>query len=396
MITPLPKWVLVNKFPAFYETESLTAVEQTARLYGKMNELIESYNKYVEEINKSISDLETEKHADVQEFICRISCLTDNYINTVDMKIAHQDRKISEVYSQFSEDIINTFKLFLSDLHTTGELDNAIYEALDNIKVKVDNFIAECEQFKAEMTADYESIKAGLNADYTEKKAALEGDYNTVKGNLESDYTEKKAALEGDYNTVKAVLEGDYNTVKGNLESDYTEKKAALEGDYNTVKAGLETDYEETKIQLMDDVAGYTDMYNNKGAVLYDCANDVDHPEGLDSTSITGMTIQGLTNYNLFIINCNQVGNVICSGVSRKNISDSTEQILTRISGRGIHSELTQSNVEFLVRLKITDGVIGAAYIKSYMYHGFIDNVTELDVTVTTEDAKITKIIGII
>ncbi len=237
MITPLPKWVLVNKFPAFYDTESLTAVEQTARLYGKMNELIESYNKYVEEINKAISDLETEKNNDVKEFICRISCLTDNYINTVDMKIAHQDRKIAEVYAQFSEDIINTFKLFLSDLHSSGLLDDAIYTALDNIKVKVDNFIAECEQFKAEMTADYESIKAGLNADYTEKKAALEGDYNTVKAGLNA---------------------------------DYTEKKAALEGDYNTVKAGLYDDYEETKIQLMDDVAGYTDMYDNKGVVLYD------------------------------------------------------------------------------------------------------------------------------
>ena len=36
MILKLPKWILTNKFPAFHDTESLTAIEQTARVYGKI------------------------------------------------------------------------------------------------------------------------------------------------------------------------------------------------------------------------------------------------------------------------------------------------------------------------------------------------------------------------
>ena len=113
-ISKLPKWCLVNKFPAFYDFESLTVTEQTARLYGKVAELIESYNKYVEEINKTIGEYEDKQDKDISDFIHRLSCLADNYINTVDMKIMHQDRQIAEVYSKFGEDVINTIKIVIS------------------------------------------------------------------------------------------------------------------------------------------------------------------------------------------------------------------------------------------------------------------------------------------
>lgn len=131
MINKLPHWVLVEKFPAFNDLESLTAIEQTARVYGKMNELIESYNKYVTEVNAAIEEHEQDTSKETEDFVCRVSCLTHNFINTVDMKIAHQDRQIAEVYEKFGAHVTNTLKLLISDLHSTGELDNAVYEALN-------------------------------------------------------------------------------------------------------------------------------------------------------------------------------------------------------------------------------------------------------------------------
>lgn len=162
MINKLPHWVLINKFPAFNDLESLTAIEQTARIYGKINELIESYNKFADETNKIIEDHELNKYAEVNEFICAISCLTNNYINTVDMKIDHQNRQIAEVYERFSADVINTLKLLISDLYSTGKLDNAIYEVLDNIDQKINTF-----------KTDYEATKEALNNDYEATKEAL-------------------------------------------------------------------------------------------------------------------------------------------------------------------------------------------------------------------------------
>ena len=185
MISKLPHWVLIEKFPAFNDFESLTAIEQTARIYGKMNELIESYNEYVTKVNTVIEDYELDKYKEVSEFICRISCLTDNYINTVDMKIAHQDRQISEIYDRFSEDVTNTLKLLISDLKSSGELDNAIYESLDNINEKVDGFISECYKYKAELETDYTAKKTALETDYQNTKSQLDADYQTAKEDLE-------------------------------------------------------------------------------------------------------------------------------------------------------------------------------------------------------------------
>ena len=60
----LPKWVLVNPIPAIHDFESLTVIDQTARIYGAMNQLIEEYNKFAETVNDHLSNFtESEKEA---------------------------------------------------------------------------------------------------------------------------------------------------------------------------------------------------------------------------------------------------------------------------------------------------------------------------------------------
>lgn len=49
MIKKLPHWVVNDNRPAFYDTESATAIEQTAKLYGAMSEVIDEVNKKIEE-----------------------------------------------------------------------------------------------------------------------------------------------------------------------------------------------------------------------------------------------------------------------------------------------------------------------------------------------------------
>ena len=175
MIEKLPKWALVNKFPAFFDTESLTSTEQVARVYGKINELIESYNTFAEEINSIIGEYNLEEDANIQNFICRISTLAHNYINTIDMKIMHQDRKIAEVYEQFSEDMIQTFKLFISELKTSGNLDSAILEAVDNLNEKMNSFIVDYQETKSALETDYQETKSALLEQFDYKNQMLYG-----------------------------------------------------------------------------------------------------------------------------------------------------------------------------------------------------------------------------
>ena len=60
MITPLPHWVLTDKFPSVYDRESVTAISMVAKLYGKMEELIADYNEFVDGVNHAIAEFENE------------------------------------------------------------------------------------------------------------------------------------------------------------------------------------------------------------------------------------------------------------------------------------------------------------------------------------------------
>lgn len=79
----LPKWVLANPFPAIHDFESLSVIEQTARIYGAMNSLIEEYNKFADSVNKQLStfteseqksreEFEAEITKVMREFVCRM------------------------------------------------------------------------------------------------------------------------------------------------------------------------------------------------------------------------------------------------------------------------------------------------------------------------------------
>ena len=73
MINGLPKWVIPDSHPAFFDHESATANEMVAKLYGKVRELIESYNEFAtdmsDKINEAYDYLKTNLHNTCMEVI---------------------------------------------------------------------------------------------------------------------------------------------------------------------------------------------------------------------------------------------------------------------------------------------------------------------------------------
>ena len=51
MINGLPKWSIPDLHPAFFDTESATAIEMVAKLYGKIKEIVEGFNDFTEEFH---------------------------------------------------------------------------------------------------------------------------------------------------------------------------------------------------------------------------------------------------------------------------------------------------------------------------------------------------------
>ena len=95
----LPHWVLTDKHPAFNDKESLTAIEMVSRVYGKVQELIDEYNKYVAEVNKEIENFESGITTDYETFKANINKIMHDYIAMIDEKIVAQDAEIVELSS---------------------------------------------------------------------------------------------------------------------------------------------------------------------------------------------------------------------------------------------------------------------------------------------------------
>ena len=91
----IPKWCIRNVLPAFYDFESLTAIEQTGALYHTIRSLIDDYNSYVKEINKTFKDF-IDGIDPQEEFENKITKIVHDYIKMMDAKIQHQDREIEE------------------------------------------------------------------------------------------------------------------------------------------------------------------------------------------------------------------------------------------------------------------------------------------------------------
>lgn len=73
----LPKWVIANPFPALHDFESLTVIDQTARIYGAMNQLIEEWNKMIDQLSEfeksetaSREEFELNMTKVIREFMC--------------------------------------------------------------------------------------------------------------------------------------------------------------------------------------------------------------------------------------------------------------------------------------------------------------------------------------
>lgn len=135
----LPNWCITETHPAFYDTESKTAVGQTAKLYGAMKELQEDYNKYVNEINETIIAFINDANADQEEFINSINKIMHDYIAMIDEKIKMQDNVIEENITYIKENMINGLQEILNQMIESGELEESILNTFEGLNDRVLN-----------------------------------------------------------------------------------------------------------------------------------------------------------------------------------------------------------------------------------------------------------------
>lgn len=119
---PLPHWSLTNLRPAFYDTESGSAIQMVAKIYGAMNDLISEYNSFVDETNKAIKDFENDALKSNDEFKSCITSIVEKYIRSIDIMIDKQDLKIEQAITFMKENISNTTTEILTEAINAGKI----------------------------------------------------------------------------------------------------------------------------------------------------------------------------------------------------------------------------------------------------------------------------------
>lgn len=179
MINRLPAWCIINKFPAFYDIESATAIEQTARIYGKMNELVDSYNSFAEKITNTINGFIGETEDEYAAFKVAIRQEFQDFIDTIDLKILAIENDIANFESStdqkltgFAADIVafktsitTAFATFKGEVNTTlngFESDIATFKS--EVNTTLNGFESNIENFKNETNTALSQFENRVNA----------------------------------------------------------------------------------------------------------------------------------------------------------------------------------------------------------------------------------------
>lgn len=128
----LPHWVLTDPQPAFYDCESATAVQQTAKIYAKIQELTTIYNDFVRDVNRYITEFED---GIIKDFNCFQNCIIktmNDYIESIDTKIELQDNKIQEAVDYMKENLVSTVTTLFNNAVQNGDIRATLLETYDS------------------------------------------------------------------------------------------------------------------------------------------------------------------------------------------------------------------------------------------------------------------------
>lgn len=113
----LPPWIETGIQPAFYDKESGTVLQQTARMYAKVNELVEAFDTLSKGTKETVDEY-IEKFTELKDFV-------DDFFDNLDVQ-DEVDHKIDEMIEDGVFDTIINQEIF-------GELNEAVTQNTQDI-----------------------------------------------------------------------------------------------------------------------------------------------------------------------------------------------------------------------------------------------------------------------
>ena len=164
----LPNWCITKNKPGFYDTESATVIEQTAKLYAAMQEMIDDYNTFVETITDKMNRFINITEHDQELYRSGLRQEFQDFIDSIDLKLKnlelnfkYSESSLEKQYNSFLADAKSALDEFhndvkniqatvktqtkediqaiIDDMHTSGEINEILGDSITNFDVRVSN-----------------------------------------------------------------------------------------------------------------------------------------------------------------------------------------------------------------------------------------------------------------
>lgn len=262
----LPHWVITDRLPAIYDHESGTAIEQTAKVYGAMNELIDEYNKFVDHINETVEAFINNTNGDYEIFKVAIRQEFQDFIDVVNLKAKSQDNVINNAVLYMKANLGVTIGEMISGMRESGELNEVIVECFEDF----------ADQINAETTArsladenlvsmiqneilDRENADNALSEAIANESYARESAVNTLNEAISNETLTRETSNE---NLQKAI---DNEALRINNVLNEIENLSETQNTISPLMYGAKGD------GVADDTNAFVEAFNNlqKGDTLY-------------------------------------------------------------------------------------------------------------------------------
>lgn len=120
----LPPWVETGLQPAFYDLESGTVLQQTARMYAKVRELTEAFNQFSEDVSTEINNFEHETNTEIERFEQATNDEIERFEGVVDDTVEEYIQKFNDLHD-YVED-------YFENLDVQEEINNKLDDMVED------------------------------------------------------------------------------------------------------------------------------------------------------------------------------------------------------------------------------------------------------------------------
>lgn len=178
-VDPIPA-ILKPHRPSQFEGESFTALEYTAKNAAKVNELVEAYNKFIDEAEKLITDFTTGATRNEEVFRMEMAQKFQDFIDIVELKYDAQNLRITETVEYLRSTFATIVETELTEMFDAGEMDEAILNAVGDINNRFTVAVAEMAAYRDAIDEDIGAFKDEVNKTTSDFIAETESTLATI------------------------------------------------------------------------------------------------------------------------------------------------------------------------------------------------------------------------